>query len=604
MWKNMKRKAIQISNMTLADIKAQIFPLIDDQWISATKIRNYLLKDPMLDWLQMYGEQKGFTSDKASSSSLQNGLAFGSFIMKQGLAFEAHVMALLKVKHKKALITIPSPYCKPENLAKKYQKQLVLTTQAMMKGIPIITQGLVYNPQNKTYGYPDLLVRSDYFRELVSQPPQIKSYGSRFSTDWHYRVIDIKFATLHMTVDEKHLLNQGSTLAYKGQLCIYNEALAYMQDHVPKKAFIMGRGWKTTHDSEGEIFSRLGHIDFSGRDIDHVESTYAAIEWIRDLRTEGSTWEVLPVPSRAELYPNMSNTNDSGWHKAKKQIAEELSDLTEIWYCGPTQREFAHEKGIYSWKDPLCNSQNLGMKQGGKIATLVDKIIQINQGEEILSQITVEDDDKWKYDPEYFNCYLDFETVSSIGDVTSSKNGNLIFMIGLYYPTMEEEFIYQDWTVDALTLEEEKRMTINFLNFLQQAAGKRPIRVYHYSHAEITHYNSTIARHNLYSLQSQIEWIDLYTVIQKRQLVIKGAFDYSLKSIVAALSAHGKIDINYQGLQVQSGTQAMIAAFIANLDSKEIPLSKQETIGHVREYNKCDCQTMHQVVLALGEIIN
>ena len=34
--------------------------IIDDSWISASSTRNFMLKDPILDWLDMYGEKKGY----------------------------------------------------------------------------------------------------------------------------------------------------------------------------------------------------------------------------------------------------------------------------------------------------------------------------------------------------------------------------------------------------------------------------------------------------------------------------------------------------------------------------------------------------------------
>jgi hypothetical protein len=59
-----------------------------DDWVSATARRNYLLNNPLIDWLERFGEEKGFAPD-ADLPGYDPALEFAPFIMSKGIAFEA-----------------------------------------------------------------------------------------------------------------------------------------------------------------------------------------------------------------------------------------------------------------------------------------------------------------------------------------------------------------------------------------------------------------------------------------------------------------------------------------------------------------------------------
>src|SRR5579864_6482074 len=75
--------------------------LDDDDWISATATHNYMMKDPLLDWLKYHhgvfthGKKryrKMVTKSLEDSKSIYN---FTSYIMEQGNIFERKVIKLL-----------------------------------------------------------------------------------------------------------------------------------------------------------------------------------------------------------------------------------------------------------------------------------------------------------------------------------------------------------------------------------------------------------------------------------------------------------------------------------------------------------------------------
>jgi hypothetical protein len=60
-----------------------LIPFVREDWISATKTRNYILGDPILDWLNIHGKEKYFKKDKEYSGYNAN-FDFTKFLFKKG----------------------------------------------------------------------------------------------------------------------------------------------------------------------------------------------------------------------------------------------------------------------------------------------------------------------------------------------------------------------------------------------------------------------------------------------------------------------------------------------------------------------------------------
>ena len=154
-----------------------------DSWVSASRTRNYLHADPLLDWLDGYGETKGFIrDDKATGYDARTD--FGPFIFGKGAAFEAAVMRHLGGVHRVVTIAGDRADARSEAAVRR-------TWDPMCAGTEVIAQAPIWNPQTQTYGVIDLLVRSDTLDRLFpghlanADEPAPDIPGAR----WHYRVL-------------------------------------------------------------------------------------------------------------------------------------------------------------------------------------------------------------------------------------------------------------------------------------------------------------------------------------------------------------------------------------------------------------------------------
>jgi len=587
-----------------------------DEWVSATAIRNFLLNDPLLDWLDTYG--KGSNRLKTGNMLFDQRISeyeddakdvsvFNNYLQAQGLRFEDEVVAYLYNKYPKNIITIANPYQAKQ--ADKVQE----TLDAMQEGIGIIYQAVLHNDSNKTYGIADLLIRSDFVNRMFSHPvldSNTQHIGCKLNAKWHYIVIDIKHITLGLRADGTHLLNQGSVVAYKGQVCIYNDALAEIQGYKPKKAFLLGRKW--TYTMKGTIyagngwFDRLGEIDFETIDNDIASRTAAAIEWIKLVRNEGARWSIDP-PSRAELYPNMCNDSDAPWHSTKKEIAKKIGEITQVYYAGINNRNAALAKGITSWRDERCTAAALGHK-GPKLAPIIDAILDINRSTDKIRY----GDRNIKLPDSKVRFYIDFETINDVvedikADSPTTTTQSYIFMIGIGWKVRgKPEWNYRCLTANTIDSANEKEIFLsmhdNMLEILETNDAFEDCTVFHWSHAEKTFYDHTAEKYlddlGQYSGYLNWEWYDLCKLFTNTPITVRGALTFSLKDIAPAMYRHGFIQTNWPLDGILDGLNAMIKAAECSEDAKKKGISMTElpVMKRIIEYNEVDCKVMMEIV--------
>ena len=333
------------------------------QKIHATDLKNYMQKDPIVDLLK---KSNNICIPKGGAD---NSNGFTTFIMNKGCEFEEKLVKYIN-DYKCKVISVGS-YCE-ENITK--------TINLMRQGVPIIHSAPLKNNFNNTGGTADLLVRSDYLHKIINECPlsanEQKIKSPKLGFHFHYVVIDIKFTTIPLRSDGRHILNSGMFPSYKAQTLIYNDALAHIQGYKSRYTYILGRRWKY-NNRYGNFFSlecldKLGVIDYQGVDKNYINRTKEAVKWIKSIN-ETKIKDIKGSPPLG-VYPNMCI--DAGiWNKEKQIIADNIGDITTLWFCGPKNRDIALKNGITSWRNKRCNSKTVGIK--GVRAKTLNAIIKM-----------------------------------------------------------------------------------------------------------------------------------------------------------------------------------------------------------------------------------
>ena len=549
--------------------------------VAASHIYNYMINDHLVDWLRIYRKE------------VYNRDEFSEYICYKGNEFETKLVQY--IHNNRIQIEFVSQFITDETCSK--------TIELMMQGVPLIHSAPIRNKFNNTHGIIDLLIRSDYLNRLVDNLPiDFKPFlkAPNLNGDYHYVVIDIKFSSLKIMADGKHLLNIGKQPAYKGQVKIYTDAIGVIQGYTPPQGFIMGRKYIYTRETRTENNSlyTLGIIDYSSVDRDYNYSTREAIQWIRLVKGEGSQWSISP-PSRKELYPNMCIESGS-WMPEKRRLAEEIKEITLIWNCGIKNRNIAIQNQICSWDNENCIPTFIGINSS--YTTAINSILNINRQSvnniEPQTNLLIQNNfSNWKTKEN--EIFVDFETISDIftdlADLPLQTTTERLFMIGVGFINNEGVFEYKNFTCNQLTSQEEKRIIYEFLEWLEL---KEKPKIFYWS-AEPSIWFRTIKRHNISLTDAQspisntnIKWCDLYRLFKTEPIVIRGCLDYSLKSVAKAMKNHNMINCSIEDNTCNSGMLAMLHAW-KYYNSNRV---ETEIMNSISLYNQFDCKVLYEIL--------
>ena len=123
---------------------------------------------------------------------------------------------------------------------------------------------------------------------------------------------------------------------------------------------------------------------------------------------------------------------------------------------------------------------------------------------------------------------------------------------------------------------------------------KYPIRLFHWSPAEQTHFNRVVDRNSqvLDKLYNQdVHWIDLCDIFIKTPIVVRGAVTFKLKDIAKAMYSMNLITTTWTN-EISSGLTAMQMA----ADYYRTNNGNNNIMSEIEEYNMIDCKVMWDIV--------
>ena len=564
--------------------------------VSASSIRNYMLNDPCIDYYKEYNIHSVDIKPNKNNIIKKDFDLHTQYILNNGILFEKDIISKIQENHK--VVKVAEYYdSRNEN---KFNETIIL----MKKGVPIIYQGVLHNMIDKTYGLPDLLVRSDYINTLlgynVIDSNEMKIGSPKLGVDWHYKVIDIKHSTIPLNNDMVTVSTTNSMMPYKGQLYIYTMALNHILGTTMQTGFIWGKKYESSSQTDNNYMNKLGVVSFNNTLSKKVSD---ACDWIRDLRTNGLKWKLLPRPHRWELYPNMKNHMDSPFTDVKKQFSKLYNEITSVWNCSFESRMLAHSKGIFGYDDNRFTSELIGYNDM-RIGNTIDKMLYINRNnkeEQVIikpSYISY-DRNKWfNKDINILEAFLDYETL------TCDEN-MFIFMIGFGYIDKMNKFVYKSFVMKELTKESEYNMFKEYFTFVSNLLNEykmTKVQLYHWSSAEVSCFEKFKSKHPNETFDMfKYDFYDLCKVFLNEPIVIKGALNYSLKTISKALYNNHMITTIWPTDSIcYDGLNAMILALnLYNTIDNNDSIIDNDIMKEIINYNMIDCKTMYEILLVL-----
>jgi len=492
-----------------------------NNWISPSRIRNFF-NDSFEGLLKENPEVMVVKEKHVSNIYFEKGYEFEAFI-KNFLSDKYPIIQILK--------DIP----KPDPV--KFKETLSM----MYSGHPIIYQGLLLDGENRTYGSPDFLIRSDILSKMF---PEMKfSFENKKSKigQYHYVVVDVKFKTLELIGNDFELSSGKKYHGDIAQVMLYQRIINKIQGEFNYCYLLGKRCIKKSKDIKFSGLKYLGEINLNNPKVKSIESeSIGYLKEIKDLREHRGRYTFENLPKK--YYPNLNYKNTNF----------------------PENKEYFKNKYL---KEDMKNNFNFS-----NISDILEEI----------------PNDK-------LQIYLDFETIDtdlyfSMKEIPENYNSTFISQIGFYIPKLDE---YYSFVTKEVTFESEYENLFKFVDYMKKLEKRFNMEVVFVTYGNYEE-SLWLKLSSYYQELPDYEFIDLLKIFRYYNLKTEGS--YSLKTIAKELSHFYPDDftLNYKNSQVNNGADAM-HQMLRYYNSKNQKV-KDDILSEVEYYNELDCKMMFEIL--------
>ena len=537
-------------------------------------LRNFINDDPVCDYFEF---QTNLNNNNNFEKDVNN--YFNKYVSKTSTDFIDNFINNLS---KKTKIYYPSL------IINKYNN-IDQTIDKIYNRVPLIINPLLVNDKYKLIVKCDIMIKKDLFLKIFDEITNVS-----FDTiqDNEYLIINLVPEVLTFKKGCREIRNTYNVFYNKCSLYAFNSAL---RKYINRNNFYFLFGKEYKYDNKTLIKkNNIGLVIF---DPIYRDKIINSIIWLDTLRK--NKLELYPKPSCMELYPNMNN-KQSQWESEKQKLAEKIKEITLIWRISYLDRNRLIKVGIDTWDNLYLLNNLYELKDQSTTKIIQEKIIHMNKHDNLVVEPrNITRSFKEILKPSQLEFILDIESVLHLEEKGNYFNNDKqeelpnICIIGLIIIN-NGEHIFKDFTIDNLTIEDEKQNILNWVNFISKYDE---IKIYHWGHAEKSYLENIHKRFPDIKLPKMI-LIDLLHYFRSEPIIIKNCFNFSLKTIGKNLFKHGLIKSTWS--DTDNGLDAMIRFKQICLEKdKNIPLKRYTEVAEIIEYNKMDCVILMEILYYL-----